>query len=191
MGAMVRQLGHSPEGWARASIAREGGAEKARKPFTPAIDLPGPYSGRGNDHPLGQRLADNLTRIMDKDLAVIGKDYDRAVHVWHPGSVTGWGVPFAEAQWMQFRTCFPDATFRIDHQIGRADPGQPDRAAVRWSLTGTHSGFGLFGAPSGAPIHVMGFTHAEFGPWGLRREFSRWDEVSIWKQILLAQPDHT
>jgi hypothetical protein len=37
----------------------------------------------------------------------------------------------------------------------------------------------------------MGFTHAEFGPWGLRREFSLWDEVSIWKQILLAHPDHS
>lgn len=191
MAAMVRQLGHSPEAWARASIAREGGADRARRPFTPATDQPGPYTGRGNDHPLGQRLADILTRIMDKDVAVIGRHYDRAVHVSHPGGTTGWGIPFAEAQWMQLRTCFPDATFRIDHQIGRADPGQPDRAAVRWSLSGHHTGFGILGRPTGAPIHVMGFTHAEFGPWGLRREFSLWDEVSLWKQILLCQPDHS
>lgn len=191
MAAMVRQLGHSPESWARASIAREGGPDRARRPFTPEIDLPGPYKGRGNDHPLGQRLADILTRIMDKDVAAIGAEYDRAVHVWHPGSVTGWGIPFAEAQWMQLRTCFPDATFTIHHQIGRADAGQPDRAALRWSLDGYHTGFGLFGAPTGAKVHIMGFTHAEFGPWGLRREFSLWDEVSIWKQILLSHPDHS
>jgi predicted ester cyclase len=191
MAAMVRALGHSPEGWARASIAREGGADAARRPFTPAIDLPGPYTARGNDHPLGQRLADILTGIMSHDIAVIGRSYDRAVHVWHPGNVTGWGRPFAEAQWMQFRTAFPDATFAIDHQIGRADAGEPDRAAIRWSLSGTHSGYGIFGAPTGAPVHVMGFTHAEFGPGGLRREFTLWDEVSIWKQILLACPDHS
>jgi predicted ester cyclase len=191
MAAMVRQLGHSPEAWARTSIAREGGAEQARRPFTPQIDLPGHYTGRGNDHPLGQRLADILTRIMDKDISVIGQEYDRAVNVTHSGGVTGWGILFAEAQWMQFRTCFPDAVFRIDHQIGRADSGQPDRAALRWSLMGQHTGFGIFGAPTGAPIHVMGFTHAEFGPWGLRREFSLWDEVSIWKQILLSHPDHS
>ena len=43
----------------------------------------------------------------------------------------------------------------------------------------------VFGPPTGAPVHVMGFTHAEFGPWGLRREWSLWDEVAIWKQILL------
>lgn len=191
MAAMVRQLGHTPQSWARASIAREGGPATARRPFTPEIDLPGPYNGRGNDHPLGARLADILTRIMDKDVAVISQTYDRAVHVWHPGDATGWGIPYAEAQWMQFRTAFPDATFAIHHQIGRADAGQPDRAAVRWSLTGHHSGYGPYGAPTGAPVHVMGFTHAEFGPWGLRREFTLWDEVSIWKQILLAHPDHS
>jgi len=78
-----------------------------------------------------------------------------------------------------------------DHQIGRADAGEPDRAAVRWSLNGRHTGFGVYGAPTGAPVHIMGFTHAEFGPWGLRREFSLWDPVSVWKQILLAFPDHT
>ena len=62
---------------------------------------------------------------------------------------------------------------------------QPHRAAVRWSLDGRHDGFGAFGAPTGAPVHVMGITHAEFGPWGLRREFTLFDEISIWKQILL------
>lgn len=191
MAAMARHLGHSPQSWARASIALEGGPANARRPFTPEIDLPGPYKARGNGHPLGQRLGDILTRIMAKDVAVIGQEYDRAVHVCHPGDVTGWGIRFAEAQWLQFRTAFPDASFQIDHQIGRADPGQPDRAALRWSLTGHHAGFGIYGAPTGAPIHVMGFTHAEFGPSGLRREFSLWDEVSIWKQILLRHPDHS
>ena len=195
MAAMVKQLGHTPEAWARASIAREGGPNQARRPFTPAIDLPGPYKGRGNDHPLGQHLADILTRIMAKDLSVIAETYDRAAHICHPGDVTGWGIPFAEARWLQFRSAFPDATFAVDHQIGRADPGQPDRAALRWSLNGHHTGYGIYGAPTGAPVHIMGFTHAEFGPFGkngrgLRREFSLWDEVSIWKQILLAHPDH-
>ncbi|MCC7321419.1 MAG: ester cyclase, partial [Rubellimicrobium sp.] len=134
MGDMVRQLGHSPESWARASIAREGGPDRARRPFTPEIDLPGPYAGRGNDHPLGERLATLLGRVMAKDVAAIREGYDRAVHVWHPTGRTGWGIPFAEAQWMQLRTAFPDATFRIEHRIGRADPGEPDRAAIRWSL---------------------------------------------------------
>ena len=61
----------------------------------------------------------------------------------------------------------------------------PPRASVRWSLQGKHSGWGAFGRPTGADVHVMGLTHAEFGPWGLRREFTLIDETAIWKQILL------
>lgn len=183
--SIVQQLGHSPRDWAAATIAREGGPASAIRPFTPDQDRPGPYKGRGNDHPLGARLAEILTRIMAKDMAVIARSYDRAVNLYHAGGVTGWGIPFAESQWLQLRSAFPDAIFTIHHQIGRSDQGQPDRAALRWSLDGTHSGHGVFGPPSGAPVHIMGFTHAEFGPWGLRREWSLWDEVAIWKQILL------
>jgi hypothetical protein len=39
MADMVQQLGHTPESCARASIAREGGPEKARHPFAPVIAL--------------------------------------------------------------------------------------------------------------------------------------------------------
>ena len=184
-GGMVRQLGHEPRDWAARTIAAEGGPETARRPFTPDQDRRGPYRGTGNDHPLGGRLARTLERIMDFDISAIRDEYDRAARVHHAAGVSGWGTLFAEAQWMQLRAAFPTARFETHHRIGRSDAGQPDRAAVRWSLTGAHDGHGAFGAPTGAEIHVMGFTHAEFGPWGLRREWSLWDEVAIWKQILM------
>jgi len=44
---------------------------------------------------------------------------------------------------------------------------------------------GLFGEPTGAEIYLMGISHAEFGPWGLRREYVVFDETAIWKQIIL------
>ena len=86
---------------------------------------------------------------------------------------------------MRLRSSFPTAKFEIHHQIGRNDSGTPNRGAVRWSLTGEHSGNGYFGSPTGAEVHVMGITHAEWGEWGLRREFTLIDEVAIWKQIHL------
>jgi len=30
----------------------------------------------------------------------------------------------------------------------------------------------------------MGISHAEFGPGGLRREYTLFDEIAIWKQIV-------
>ena len=63
----------------------------------------------------------------------------------------------------------------------------PPRAAIRWSLDGTHDGWGTFGRPTGAAVHVMGISHAEFGPFGgngvsVRRECTLYDEIAIWKQ---------
>ncbi len=182
---IVIQLGKDPKKFTRKMIAREGGPEHASRPFTPTDDVQGPYTARGNDNEWGQRLADILTRIMDKDFAVIPTAYDRACHIHHPGSRHSISHAGADRAWLPLRSAFPSARFEIHHQIGREDPQMSPRAAIRWSLTGTHDGYGLFGAPTGAEVHVMGITHAEFGPWGLRHEFTLFDEISIWKQIML------
>lgn len=185
-GAIVRQMGWDPVEFARDLIGREGGPEDCVKPLTPATDRPGPYRGKGNDNEWGARLADNLTRIMAADFTVIGREYDRAAQLEYAGGVSGHGPGDADRFWMGLRAAFPDAAFAIHHVIGRDDPMMPPRAAVRWSLHGKHSGWGAFGTPTGAEVYVLGITHAEFGPWGLRREYTLFDETAIWKQILLA-----
>lgn len=183
VGGLARQLGFDPSAFARMQIEHEGGPENAVRPFHLRDDVPGPYQSLGNDNEWGQQLADILTRIMEKDFTVIRAEYDRAVRTEHWGAQGDWSWTFPETQWMRLRSSFPSAKFEVHHQIGRTDPGTPNRAAVRWSLTGKHDGFGLFGAPTGAEVHVMGITHAEWGEWGLRREFTLLDEVAIWKQI--------
>ena len=185
VGGIARQLGWNPKEYAAWQIEQEGGPDKCTRPFHPSHDVIGPYLGRGNENEWGAKLASILHRIMDKDFTVIRSEYDRAVCTKHWGARNGWSWDFAEADWMRLRSSFPTAKFEIHHQIGRCDAGTPNRAAVRWSLTGKHSASGFFGAPTGAEVHVMGITHAEWGEWGLRREFTLIDEVAIWKQILL------
>jgi hypothetical protein len=184
---ILRHLGLDEQTFARDVIAREGGPDQCKQPLTPDIDRTGPYTARGNDDPLGQELADLLGRIMAMDVSAIQKGYDRAVQTEHPGAVTVHSWNDTERLWMGLRAAFPSARFAIDHQIGRGDdPQMPPRAAVRWSLWGKHDGWGMFGQPTGAQVYVMGFTHAEFGPNGLRREWTLFDPVSIWKQIFMA-----
>ena len=193
-GAIVRQMGWDPAQFARDQIAREGGSDACVKPLTPASDVPGPYTGRGNDNEWGQRHADILTRIMAAEFSVIPQAYDRAAQLEYPGGVTGHSHRDADRFWLSLRAAFPDATFAIHHQIGRDDPMMPPRSAIRWSLHGTHSGWGAFGAPTGATVYVLGISHAEFGPFGtdgrgLRREYTLFDETAVWKQILLHTGD--
>jgi SnoaL-like polyketide cyclase/SnoaL-like domain len=184
-GAIVRQMGWDPKAYAADLITREGGPENCVKPLTPTTDRKGDYNGRGNTSATGQRHADVVTRIMNADMSAITSVYDRACQLELPGGVTGHGWTDADQFWMGLRAAFPNAKFQIDHVIGRDDQAMAPRTAVRWSLTGKHEGWGAFGKPSGAEVYVLGISHAEFGPWGLRREYVLYDETAIWKQILL------
>lgn len=194
-GAIVRQLGKQPEDFARGLIAAEGGPEACVQPFTPARDVPGPYARRGNESAWGEKLSNILERIMAADFTAITETYDRGAQLCYPGGATALSWAGADAFWMGLRAAFPSATFRVHHAMGRDDPTMPARAAIRWSLDGRHDGHGAFGPPTGAPVHVMGMTHAEFGALGieeprLRREWTLYDETAIWKQILLHTGAH-
>ena len=184
-GAIVRQLGMSPQGYARSLIDREGGPDKCVKPFTPEIDIKGPYSGRGNRNKWGRRYAETLARIMDGDMDAVAENYDEACQLELPGYFTVHGLEAARDFWAGLRRCFPDARFKIEHKIGMQEKGEPNRAAVRWGLHGKHEGGRAFGEPTGAKVYVMGISHAEFGPRGIRREFIVYDETAIWKQIIM------
>ncbi|WP_293573806.1 ester cyclase [Phaeobacter sp.] len=189
-GAVVRQLGWTPEDFTRDLIAREGGPEACVKPLTPANDLSGPYTGTGNQNEWGLRHADLLTRMMNADMAAIEANYDRAVQSEYPGGSTGHSFDPVDRFWMSLRASMPSAKFTIHHQIGRSDPNMPPRSALRWSLHGKHDGWGALGAPTGADLYVLGISHAEWGELiggdiRLRREWTLFDETAVWKQILL------
>ncbi|MDE0067451.1 MAG: nuclear transport factor 2 family protein [Acidimicrobiaceae bacterium] len=185
LGAIVRQIGVDPRTFAANQIEAEGGPEAAKHPLTPQNDVAPVYLSSGNTHEVGSTYAEILSEVMGGRTDVVEQRYDRAVQLDLPGGVTEHGWDEAARFWGDLRASMPDAVFEIHHQIGRADAGMAPRAALRWSLTGSHSGSGTFGSPTGTPVHVMGISHAEFGPRGLHREFVLFDEVAIHKQILL------
>ena len=179
--AIAFQLGQSAKEAAMEIISRG----DTQMPLNPGSDVAGPYTRSGNFEEWGERHASLLKRIMAADFSIIRQEYDRACHLSLPGGqdVHGWGE--VDRFWISLRSAFPTAEFKIDHQIGRADPLLSPRTAIRWSLTGLHEGWGRYGAPTGAMVHIMGVSHAEFGPWGLRREVTIFDDIAVWKQILL------
>ncbi|MEM7095419.1 MAG: nuclear transport factor 2 family protein [Actinomycetota bacterium] len=198
-GAIVKQIGVDPRQYAADQIEAEGGTTAANPAFSPAID-PGPiYTGTGNDHAVGVRYAEILDEVTASPIGsgndqsggldggdAIGRAYDRAAHLEIPGGTSEHGWAGARRFWSSLRDCFPDARFEIHHRIGRDDPGMGERAALRWSLQGTHDGGERYGTPTGVEVHVMGLSHCEFGPWGLRREYTLFDDTAVWKQILMG-----
>lgn len=179
--AILRQLGSDPQTHARTRLEA---ADSAEPVFCPEVDVPGPYTGRGNDSTWGMAFEMLLERLMAGKLDVVPDQYDRACQLAYPGGTEQHGWAEAERFWLGLRLAFPSAVFAVHHRIGIEEPMLPPRAALRWSLTGTHDGWGLFGRPTGARVHVMGISHAEFGPEGLRREWTLFDSVAVWMQIL-------
>ena len=185
LGAMVCQTGQDPKTYAMNQIEREGGNENAARPYRPGKHDVGPYQGDGNDHALANEYAGVLTSFMNAEMSATKEHYDRACQLELPEAVTGHGWETVDRFWLGLRSSFPDARFGIDHKLGRSDDRLPDRASIRWSLSGTHDGHGMFGEPTGADVHIMGISQVEAGPYGFRREFVLLDTTSVWKQILL------
>lgn len=68
-----------------------------------------------------------------------------------------------------------------------ADNYHDDEAkeAARRMFSGTKPPGAVFVANDHMAFAVMGISHAEFGPFGLRRKVTLIDETAIWKHILL------
>lgn len=183
-GAVAAQLGTDAASMARSRLEFGGGADPSNVPLTPHNEPAGTYRGFGNEHRIGIRYESLLNRIMDSDVSAVRAEYDRACHLELPGGVTGHGCAAAERFWIGLRSAVPRGRFTVHHRIGMNEPRSSPRAALRWSLSGSHDGWGRYGRPTGADVHIMGISHAEFGPRGLRREYVVVDDVAVWQQIL-------
>lgn len=179
-GGLLRQLGTAPKDWVAERLEGDG----LPVPLVPDTDPEGPYPERGVGTSASEDFEATLRSVMAGDFRVFSDHYDRACEVVHPGGQTGIGKLAAEKFWSSLRCAFPSSAFRVEHVTGLSEPGHPDRVAMRWSLYGKHDGPGLFGPATGSFVYIMGITHAEFSPRGVRREWSLIDESAIWTQIL-------
>lgn len=82
---------------------------------------------------------------------------------------------------------FPDLALAIDHFCALQDgPGQ-FRTATRWTMTGTHTGPGVYGRPTGQTMRIMGMSHHLVSDGHFAQEWTVYDEFALLKQIYRPQ----
>ena len=151
--------------------------------FTPAQDVPGVYAP--TIQPGAEAYIDGYRRLWGvKDLSAVRDLYFAGCAMSVPGGETRMGHVDIDRFYLGYLASFPDARLTVHGATVNRDEGRPLRIALRWSLDATHAGFGHFGEPTGAPVHVMGLSHAEMVDGRVRAEWVLTDEVSIWKQII-------
>ena len=181
----ARCLGTEPKTLARQMVDHELRTSGAVEFFTPERDRPGRYRPdiqAGDDV---ERYIAGYRRLWQaKETAAVRDLYFHGANLFAPGGDTYCGHGDIDRFYLGYLASFPDAQLTIESAILSPDPDQPARVALRWGLVGTHSGFGHFGPPTGAPVYVMGMSHAHLVRGQVRFEWILTDEVSIWKQII-------
>ena len=184
-GAMVRQIGYSPKEFAKKIIESEGGILTASKLFDCDTDKSSNYEAeRYKKGSKAEKYSEILKNIFNYNYKFEG--YDRAANIFWPGNTIGHGREDIKEKWISLKSIFSDIKFTIEHVGFLEEAGQNPRISVRWFLEGTHSNDSMdYDKASNKKIFIMGINHAEFYSNSIIREWVLFDEVAIWKQILL------
>lgn len=78
---------------------------------------------------------------------------------------------------------FPDLRITQEHFCYVGDEQQGFRTATRWRMRGTHSGYGIYGEPTGQPINILGVSHHLIQNEKIQAEWTLFDEFELLKQI--------
>lgn len=78
---------------------------------------------------------------------------------------------------------FPDARLTADHVCWLGDAQAGYRTALRWTLQGTHEGPGVYGAPTGKRVRLLGITHQLVQNGKFVQEWTVFDEFALLKQL--------
>ena len=184
-GAMVRQIGYSPKEFAKIMIEKEGGIAQAKKLFDKNDLKPSNYRPLPvKKNSVGEQYSKILTNTFKDNYDF--RDYNRASSIFWPGNKLGHGREDIAKLWNSLKDIFTDIKFSIEHVGYLDEPIQNPRASVRWFLEGIHAKDSeAYEDKTNSKLFIMGINHAELNKDGVIREWVLFDEVAIWKQILM------
>lgn len=119
----------------------------------------------------------------EKDFSKLSAFYDFRVGAKYPGAQNFYGHDQVGAFLKGLFKSIPNAQMKIEHVADIPYIGESRDIAVRWSLAGTHSGDGIYGAATGAPVYIMGVSHFRVIRGRIREEVTIWDDVAVRRMI--------
>lgn len=182
--AAVLQAGLDPVAVARTWASDDDRRGLPHPPLAFAETRSGPDTRVLSEDPAAILVRDIHHAVWGRqDLSPIARHYDRAVNLHLPGGLDAYGTESLGRFALGYLASFPNAAFSIDHSIALRRPDDTTKVSTRWTMTGTHAGHGRFGAPTGAPMLVLGITHTELRGDTILREWVVIDEMSILRRI--------
>ncbi|MCS6835313.1 MAG: ester cyclase [Anaerolineae bacterium] len=78
---------------------------------------------------------------------------------------------------------FPDLALTVEHFCALGDDASGYRTATRWRMRGTHTGYGIYGEPTGQRINILGVSHHLIQDGKIQQEWTLFDEFALLKQL--------
>ncbi len=118
-----------------------------------------------------------------KHLNMVSEQYVPAVRFEGPNGHLSYGREPVTNVVASMMASLPDGRFEPHHLIVRQQNDRAVRVAIRWTFCGTHSGHGRYGAPTNAPVAILGISHFELHDGLIASEWMVADETAIYAQI--------
>lgn len=93
------------------------------------------------------------------------------------------GVGCYKAYVLELVSMFPDLAYRVDDLYWMGNDAEGYLVATRWSITGTHRGFGYYGSPTGRRILMWGLTHQRVLDRRVVEEWTVSNEFDVMMQL--------
>ena len=184
-GAMVRQLGYTPKEFAKQIIEKEGGENKAKKVFDLSSDMKSEYTPFSFEKDsIGEKYSQILKKIFFENYKFT--NYARAASIFWPGNKIGHGREEISKFWNSIKNALKNINFSIEHVGWLEEEGKNSKVSIRWFLNGLHANnTNEYEQATNKNIFIMGINHAEIVDGNIIREWVLFDEVAIWKQLLM------
>ncbi len=133
-------------------------------------------------------LRRNLHEIWNRRMFNVVRDVYHENYLFHgPSGRELYGRGDYTAFALSLLAAFPDARFSIDQLFWNEDGAGGYRTSMRWSLVGTHEGFGIYGEPTGIRFRLWGMTQHVIRDGRIVEEWTVFNELALLKALYRAR----
>jgi predicted ester cyclase len=188
--SVVRQMGLDPR-----AVARTVAKSLPRAFFdeiVPLVErhtssvLPAPLEPQGDPQQPGEQLRQLIHQLWNaRAFGLIFERFATGYRFHGPSGRELVGRDEYLQYMLSLLAAFPNGRLLIEHVCATGDERSGYNVALRWTLLGTHEGFGIYGSPTGRHVRVLGMSHFHVQGGVLQEEWTVFDELALLAQLVV------
>ncbi len=118
-----------------------------------------------------------------RNLSVVDQAYAQTVRWNGPTNRQGYGRSEVKGMARNLLSTFPDLGLGVDEVYWMGNDTDGYAISVRWSATGTHRGYGLYGNPTGRRVYLWGISQLYVVGGRIVEEWMLFNEFDVMAQL--------